>query len=92
MVPLKMRPHIDNNGLHAEGVPISEKVPMKHRKDVCELAYPLAPDARLKLDGQLGEDARLFTEDLRRYTQGLSNRKRRTELEQALGILSSVYL
>ena len=91
IIPLKMRAHVDNRRLHDGGVRLSQKVLRKHRADVAALAGLLPADARLKLEGQLREDAETFFEDFEEYTSHETSHKRRGALKETLAFLRKVY-
>ena len=91
IIPLKMRAHVDNRRLHDSGVRLSQKVLRKHRADVAALAGLLPANARLRLEGQLREDAEAFFEDFEEYASRETSHKRRAALEEILKFLRGVY-
>ena len=91
IIPLKMRAHVDNRRLHDSGVGLSQKVLRKHRADVAALSGLLPANAKLKLEGQLREDAEAFFEDFEEYASRETSRKRRASLEETLRFLRGVY-
>ena len=92
IIPLKMRANVDINRSYAEGRNCNAKALKKHRGDVTKLAGLLPASARLKLAGQMREDAEVFFMDFEQYAGRQTRAKERDGLLDTLAFLRRVYL